>query len=83
MRASASSTPATLKVTQITCDTSEGVDPIEETATSSVSGLTYDSNADQYVYVWKTNKAWGGKCYRFDLGRNDGSSHSFEVQFVK
>jgi Domain of unknown function (DUF4082) len=60
------------KVTQITCDASEEVDAIEETVTASVSGLTYDPYTDQYVYVWKTNKAWGGKCYRFDLGLKTG-----------
>ena len=71
------------KVTPIACDASEEVDAIEETVTASVSGLTYDPYTDQYVYVWKTNKAWAGKCYRFDLGLNDGSSHTFDVQFVK
>jgi Domain of unknown function (DUF4082) len=71
------------KVTPIACDASEEVDAIEETVPASVSGLTYDPYTDQYVYVWKTNKAWGGKCYRFDLGLNDGSSHTFDVQFVK
>jgi hypothetical protein len=62
---------------------SAALDAVEETVTASQSGLTYDASADQYTYVWKTNKAWAGKCYRFDLGLNDQSSHQFNVEFPK
>ena len=58
-------------------------DAVEETVTASQSGLTYDASADQYIYVWKTNKAWAGKCYRFDLGLNGQSSRTFNVAFSK
>jgi hypothetical protein len=58
-------------------------DPIEETVLASGSSLTYDAYADQYIYVWKTSKTWVSKCYRFDLGLNDDTSHTFNVQFVK
>ena len=50
---------------------------------AGASTLTYDAVAGQYVYVWKTNKAWANTCYRFDLGLNDGSDHTFEVKFSK
>jgi hypothetical protein len=56
-------------------------DAIEETVAASASGLTYDASADQYVYTWKTNKNWTGKCYRFDLGLDDDTSHTFDVSF--
>ena len=58
-------------------------DQIEETVTAGGSGLIYDSTADRYVYVWKSNKSWAGMCYRFELGLIDGSSHVFEGQFTK
>jgi hypothetical protein len=62
---------------------SAALDAVEETVTASQSGLTYDADAGQYIYVWKTNKAWAGKCYSFDLGLNDGSSRTFNVEFFK
>ena len=43
----------------------------------------YDATLDQYTYVWKTSKAWATKCYRFELGLNDLTSHTFDVQFAK
>jgi hypothetical protein len=68
-------------VTQVACPGgSATIDPIEDT-TSATNGLTYDASANQYTYVWKTSKAWAGKCYRFELGLIDGTSHTFEVDF--
>jgi hypothetical protein len=58
-------------------------DPIEETVTAGGSSLTYDSLSDQYSYVWKTSKSWANKCYQFDLGLVDGSSHTFDVILTK
>ena len=58
-------------------------DAIEETVTAGGSSLSYDPYTNEYVYVWKTNKAWAGRCYQFELGLNDGTSHTFNVQFVK
>jgi hypothetical protein len=70
------------KVTQTQCPGSSTlVDPVEETVTASASGLSYDASADQYVYTWKTSKSWTGKCYTFELGLNDDTSHTFNVQF--
>lgn len=60
------------------------VDAIETyAATAGGSALTYDTLSGQYNYVWKTDKAWVGKCFRFDLGLKDGSSRTFQVQFKK
>lgn len=72
-------------VTQTTCPgAAVASDAIEQYVTASGgSTLTYDSVAHQYVYVWKTQKAWAGKCFTFDLGLKDGSSHTFNVQFTK
>ena len=47
------------------------------------SSLSYDASADQYVYTWKTSKSWAGKCYRFELGLDDDTSHTFDVQFKR
>jgi hypothetical protein len=68
----------------MTCPSSSiPTDAIEETMTAGGSSLTYDAAAGQYVYVWKTLKTWATKCYTFDLGLADGSSHTFDVMFKK
>ena len=54
---------------------------LTETETASQSGLRYDAAADQYVYVWKTERSWAGSCWQFDIGLNDNSSHSILVHF--
>jgi hypothetical protein len=71
------------KAAQISCSTSEPADAIEETVTAGGSGLTYDATAGQYVYVWKTDKTSAGKCFRVELGVNDGSSHTFDAKLTK
>ena len=72
------------KAIPIACPSgSTPTDLIEETATAGGSSLQYDVTLDQYTYVWKTSKAWATKCYRFELGLNDLTSHTFDVQFAK
>jgi hypothetical protein len=40
---------------------------VEVTETSGISGLHYDSNENQYIYNWKSDKAMTGKCYMLTL----------------
>jgi hypothetical protein len=59
-------------------------DPIEEYATITAnSKLIYDALDNQYNYVWKTDKAWAGKCFRLDVKLNDNTTHSANFQFTK
>jgi hypothetical protein len=71
------------RVTTVSCSTSAPLDVIETTVTAGGSSLQYDSTANQYSYVWKTASNWAGTCIEFDLGLNDGSTHTFLVQFKK
>jgi hypothetical protein len=71
------------RVTTVSCNASSPTDAIETTVTAGGSSLQYDSTADQYSYVWKTNSNWAGTCVQFDLGLNDGSTHTFLVEFKK
>ena len=61
----------------------QGGDAIEQTVTAGGSSLSYDPVADQYVYVWKTDKAWAGKSGTFALKLNDGSTHTASFSFRK
>ncbi len=61
----------------------ESGDLVEEIATAGQSGLSYDADADQYVYVWKTDKAWAGKSGVLTVTLNDGTTHTVEFSFKK
>lgn len=56
-------------------------DLIEETVTAGSSSLTYNPGANQYVYVWKTEKAWVGKSYQLQVMLKDGSLHVANFKF--
>jgi hypothetical protein len=60
-------------------------DPITdaETVAASTSGLTYDATADQYVYVWKTDKSFAGSAKRLTVTLADGSAHAARFSFTK
>jgi len=46
------------------------------------SGLTYDASADQYTYVWKTDRGWAGTCrqlvVKFTTGEVRRATFRFE-----
>jgi DNA-binding beta-propeller fold protein YncE len=63
------------------CNSSDPAMPLEETVTAGGSSLSYDSTSDQYIYVWKTEKAWAGTCRQLVVQLNDGSIHRANFQF--
>jgi hypothetical protein len=61
----------------IVCNTSAGLDAIEQTVTAGSSSLSYDATSDQYTYVWKTDKSWAaGTCRQLTVQLNDGTSQT-------
>ena len=68
------------KWSKYTCDSGIPEDVIEETSTAG-SGLTYDVASGQYKYNWKTDKAFKGSCYHFELRLIDGSLHQADFKF--
>jgi hypothetical protein len=68
---------------KIDCSNGDDLDSIENTVTAGGSSLSYDSVANQYVYVWKTDKSWGNTCRQLDVKLADGTTHSALFQFTK
>jgi hypothetical protein len=71
------------RMVTVACSKNAPSDAIETTVMAGASSLQYDAAADQYTYTWKTSSNWGGTCSQFSLGLNDGSTHTFLVQFKK
>lgn len=65
----------------IPCDEEEPGSIIEETDSAGGAVLTYDAEADQYKYVWKTTPTWKGTCRIFILRLADGSEHYAKFYF--
>jgi hypothetical protein len=51
--------------------------------TAGSSGPRNDSAADQYMYVWKTEKIWAGTCRALFINLIDGTSQLAEFKFTK
>jgi hypothetical protein len=66
---------------EFTSCTASTVDEIESTVTAGNSSLSYDAGADRYNYVWKTNKAWAGKCGTLIVKFNDGTTRTALFKF--
>ncbi len=56
-------------------------DAIETTLTAGASSLSYDPVANQYVYIWKTDKAWAGTCRQLQLRLIDTTTHIANFKF--
>ena len=67
----------------VDCNTSAPLDTVEQTVTAGGSSLSYDVLADQYVYVWKSDKAWAGTCRRLDVTLTDGTRHVVHFKFAR
>lgn len=65
------------------CNSAALLADIEQTVTAGQSSLTYDAIADQYVYVWKTDKAWAGTCRQLVVKLADGTEHMANFAFTK
>jgi len=71
------------KVVKTTEGTIYSEDAIEQTVTAATSGLNYDPIANQYIYVWKTDKALAGTCQTLQLKLIDGTMHYANFTFKK
>ena len=54
---------------------------IEGTDAAGGSSLSYDDDTDQYIYVWKTEKAWANTCRQLVVKLIDGTYHRANFTF--
>jgi uncharacterized membrane protein len=67
----------------ITCSTNAPLEVVAETASAGASELSYDASSDQYVYIWKSQKAWANTCRRLVLQFADGTERTADFGFAK
>ena len=65
----------------IPCDMSEPGTVIEETVSAGGNSLSYNATADQYSYIWKTDRAWKGTCRMLIVKFNDDSQCLAKFRF--
>lgn len=65
----------------ISADTSLIEAPIDQTVTAGGSSLTYDATANQYIYIWKTDKTWAGTSKQLQIKLADGTPHVAYFKF--
>jgi hypothetical protein len=72
---------------KIPCNATSPQDAIEETLTAGGSSLSYDATTNlpygQYIYVWKTDKAWGGTCRQLQVKLADGTTKTANFNFTR
>jgi uncharacterized repeat protein (TIGR01451 family) len=66
---------------QISCNTSDPIDPVTETETAGQSSLSYDSATDRYKYTWKTESSWKNTCRQLTVTLRDGTVHTAKFKF--
>lgn len=66
---------------QINCNSSDPIDPVEETETAGSSSLSYDAASDRYKYTWKTDSSWKNTCRQLTVTLADGTVHTAKFKF--
>jgi uncharacterized protein len=66
---------------QIACDTGALIGGSIPTSNPGASQLSYDPQADQYNYVWKTERSWSGTCRQLVVILRDGGVHYSNIRF--
>jgi len=67
----------------IECTTGAAIGRPVATLSAGKSRLTYNARLGQYVYAWKTDKAWAGTCRRLVLQFVDDTKQSATFQLKK
>ena len=72
---------ASLSSSMAPCESGEVVELATEAESSGETTIRYDADANQFIYNWKTEKAWAGTCRILRLGLADGTEHIARFRF--
>jgi hypothetical protein len=56
-------------------------DAIEETVPPELVPLKYDAAGNQFIYTWKTDTKWAGKCVEVFVAFSDDTIKTAEFKF--
>ena len=75
------------KSANVPCEATSPEDAIEATVTAGQSSLNYDPTVNlplgQYIYVWKTDKAWANTCRVFQMKLIDDTTKTAYFHFTR
>ncbi len=74
--------PGSPRSMSIACDFMADPNDVKVIERSGASELSYDSDSDQYHFVWKTERAWANTCRQLDVVLQDGSHHRANFRFT-
>ncbi len=66
---------------ELTSCTGDPADGVEDTVTAGNSTLDYDADLDRYVYAWKTDRVWAGRCGTLTVLFVDGTIRRARFEF--
>jgi len=69
------------QVSRFACPTGTRRGAVEARPGGPAGSLRYDPSTDQYVYLWRTDKAFAGTCQRFTIRLTDGTLHHADFWF--
>lgn len=75
------SDPFTAISDPIVCESGQPLGPHEPVTSAGLSGIAYDRGNGQYLFVWKTDRAWAGTCRQLVVTSGDGAVHSARFAF--
>jgi hypothetical protein len=73
--------PFTATSNPVACDSGQPLGPHEPLVPAGGSGITYDQGNGQYVFAWRTDRAWSGTCRQVVVTADDGAVHTARFQF--
>jgi alpha-tubulin suppressor-like RCC1 family protein len=68
------------RVVTVACPNGAPTNDVGETVPAGANSLSYDPVADQYNYVWNTERGWAGRCRQLVLRFADGNEQRANFQ---